>query len=336
VWFKPHIKSVLYCSTFVDDVQHCTNELAMYRAFRKHFEKKFDLKSDDHIEVYLGNHITQDRIKGTVTMSQEHYLMACLEKFGLAHCNGVDEPISARLTVQDQPEVPNSTAQELYRGMVGSLLYLASWTRPDFAFSVSELSCVVSNPGKSHLEEAKRVFRYLKKTMSLGLVYRSSPSTMPLNTLWGYVDSDWAGCPDSRQSTSGFVFMLNCAAISWRSKRQPTVALSSAEAEFISASAIIQELIYLCKFLANLGCPQTAPTPVFAENETCIAWSEGSVRVALRVLSTSTDVFTSFTRLAPLVISSFVSSKAKSTLPTSLQRRLHLSTSTRIFAMMGL
>ena len=71
--------------------------------------------------------------------------------------------------------------------------------------------------------------------------------------------------------------MLNGAAISWRSKRQPTVALSSAEAEFISASAMVQEVIFLRKFLHNLGFPQTAPTPVFADNETCIAWSEGSV-----------------------------------------------------------
>ena len=68
--------------------------------------------------------------------------------------------------------------------------------------------------------------------------------------------------------------MLNGNAISWRSKRQPTVALSSAEAEFISASAMVQEVIYIRKFLANLGYPQTASTPVFADNETCIAWSE--------------------------------------------------------------
>ena len=122
-----------------------------------------------------------------------------------------------------------------------------------------------------HLEAAKRVFRYLKKTISFGLAYRSSvsipgmPEILP-NTLWGYVDSDWAGCPDSRRSTSGFVFMLNGAAISWRSKRQPTIALSTAEAEFISASAMVQEVIYLRKFLGNLGFPQTAPTPVFADN----------------------------------------------------------------------
>jgi hypothetical protein len=282
VWIKCQGHSVLICAWFVDDVHHCTNDLSLYRSFRKRFEKRFDLKSDDHVEVYLGNRIQQDRAKGTVTVDQEHYILACLEKFGLTRCNGVDKPITSRLTVQDQPDTINHADQELFRGMVGSLLYLASWTRPDIAFAVSELSRFVSNPGKPHLEAAKRVFRYLRKTLNLGLIYRSStslpghPEIQP-NVLWGYVDSDWAGCPDSRRSTSGFVFMLNGAAISWRSKRQPTVALSSAEAEFISASAMVQEVIYLRKFLSNLGFPQTAPTPVFADNETCIAWSEGSV-----------------------------------------------------------
>ncbi len=81
---------------------------------------------------------------------------------------------------------------------------------------------------------------------------------IPANTLWGYVDSDWAGCPDSRRSTCGFVFLLNGAAIWWRSKRQATVALSSAETEFFSASALVQEVIYLRKFLSNLGFPNSS------------------------------------------------------------------------------
>jgi hypothetical protein len=133
--------------------------------------------------------------------------MACLEKFGLANCNGNDKPITSRLTFKDQPSEVNTADQELYRGMVGSLLYLASWTRPDSAFAVSELSLFVSNPGKSHLEAAKRVFRYIKKTITLGLTYRSQASlsdmpTIAPNVLCGYVDSDWAGCPDSRRYTS--------------------------------------------------------------------------------------------------------------------------------------
>ena len=150
-----------------------------------------------------------------------------------------------------------------------------SWTRPqaDISFAVSELSRFVFNRGKPHLEASKRVFRYLKKTLTLGLVHRSSSSKMPPNTLWSYVDSDWAVCPDSGRSTSGFVFMLNGAAISWQFKHQLTFAQPKRS---FSASAMVQEVIYLRKSLANLGYPQTEPTPVFADNETCIAWSEGS------------------------------------------------------------
>ena len=91
------------------------------------------------------------------------------------------------------------------------------------------------------------------------------------------MDSDWAGCPDSRKSTSGYVLMLNGAAVSWKSKRQSVVALSSAEAEFVAASSMVQEVIYVRKFLDNLGFPQEKPTPIFEDNRTCVAWSEGSV-----------------------------------------------------------
>ena len=266
IWIKIVGKSILIHAIFVDDVFHCTNDVGMYREFRKKFEKEFELKANDHVDVYLGNHIVQDREKGTITVSQEHYVKACLEKFGLAQCNGSDTPMTERLSAKDQPATVDPKNQERYRGMVGSLLYLASWTRIDIAMAVSELSRFVSNPGEVHLEAAKRVFRYLKKTIHLGLTYRSSTSIpgqpdIPPNTLWGYVDSDWAGCPDSRKSTSAYVFMLNGAAISWRSKRQTTVALSTAEAEFISASAMVQEVIYLRKLLENLGFPQKEPTP---------------------------------------------------------------------------
>ncbi len=217
---------------------------------------RFDLKSDDHVQVYVGNRIEHDRVKGTVTVTvQEHYVLACLGKICLNRCNGVDKPITSRLTVRDQPEAVNIPDQELFRGMACSLLYLESWPRQDIALSVSELSRFVSNPGKTHLEAAKRIFRYLKKALSLGLVSWSSaslpdhPEIQP-NVQWGFVDSDWAGCSDFRRSTSGFVFILNGAAMSWHLKRQPTVALSSPEAEFISVSSIVQEVIVLRKFLS--------------------------------------------------------------------------------------
>jgi hypothetical protein len=280
VWMLTQGSSVIITACYVDDVLHFTNDQKLYRIFRQSFEKQFDVKSSDTVDVYLGNEVIIDKSKRKVALSQSHYILSCLDRFGLSNCNGVDLPLRERLSSSSQPSTPVADDCTVYRAMVGSLLYVAQWTRPDISYSVSELSRFVSNPGQVHLEQAKRVFRYLSKTSALHLEY--SPSAVPGspvadNQLWGYVDSDWAGCPDTRRSTSGYVLMLNGAAVSWRCKRQSVFALSSAEAEFIAASSMVQEVIFLRKFLDNLGFKQNSPTPIFADNETCIHWSEGSV-----------------------------------------------------------
>jgi len=277
--FKKQIaKSFVIIAIYVDDSLNGNNDPAMFRDFRKKFEKKFKIKTNDQVRLFLNVCVFHDVVKKMLTIHQRHYIEDCLQKFGLADCKGAHTPMAdVRLSAKDQPDQIDSSMQSLYREMVGSLLYIASWTRPDIAYAVSELSRFLSNPGSVHLIAAKRVFRYLKQTISDGITYSLRMDEFPINTLWGFVDSDWAGCPDTRRSTSGFVFILNGAAISWKSKRQPIVALSTAEAEYISASSMVQEVIYLRKLLANLGFPQTGPTVIFADNETCIAWSEGSI-----------------------------------------------------------
>jgi hypothetical protein len=97
------------------------------------------------------------------------------------------------------------------------------------------------------------------------------------NILWGFVYSDWAGCPDSHRSTTGFMLMLNGAAVAWKSKQQLVVAQSSAEAEFMAASALVQKVIYARRLLENLGFPKPEPTCIYADNRTFTAWSERSV-----------------------------------------------------------
>jgi hypothetical protein len=110
---------------------------------------------------------------------------------------------------------------------------------------------------------AKHLLWYLKGTKEMGLKYSRPSNKGPMdrpNQLSGFVDSDWAGCQDTRRSTSGFVLVLNGSAISWKSKRQSVVALSSAEAEFMAASSLVQEVTYARRFLEKLGFPQTSPT----------------------------------------------------------------------------
>jgi hypothetical protein len=121
------------------------------------------------------------------------------------------------------------------------------------------------------MKAANRVLRYLKGTRDLGLRF-TRPERDKLNQLWGYVDSDRAGCPDSRKSTTGYVLLFDGAAISWKLKRQNVVALSLAEAEFMAASSLLQEVIYIRRLLDRLGFLQNDPTPNGEDNSTCIAW----------------------------------------------------------------
>jgi len=219
--------------------------------------------------------VTVDRARQNVLLDQEEFLDELLGKFGIKESTPVPTPMVARLSGLNAGDKLDSKAHELYRTIVGNSLYLGCWSRPDIAFAVSELSRFVSAPCQTHMVAAKHLLRYLNGTKDLGLVY-STPAERT-NLLWGYVDSDWAGCPDSRKSTSGYALMLNGAAVSWKSKRQSVIALSSAEAEFVAASSMVQEVIYTRRLLEKLGFPQSEPTPVYEDNRTCVAWSEGSV-----------------------------------------------------------
>ena len=115
------------------------------------------------------------------------------------------------------------------------------------------------------MQAAKRVLRYIKGTKESSLKY-SSPVDGCLNLLWAYIDSDWAGFVDTRKFTTRYVLMLNGAAIAWKSKRQNVVALSSAEADFMAASSLVQVVIYIQRLLTNLGFPQKFATEVGEDN----------------------------------------------------------------------
>jgi hypothetical protein len=279
IWIRREGTSVLTHGLYADDFLHHTNDAAMYKRFQQNFAKRFEVKSGN-VAVYLGNRITVDPNKLTVNIDQTQYIDELLARFEMSDCNPVSTPMIQRLSTIDGGEKLSVKDHEMYRNMVGSLLYLACWTRPDISFAVSELSRFVSSPGHFHMAAVKHLIRYLQGSRELGLTYSKPSNSGPMNQpniLWGFVDSDWAGCPDSRRSTTGFTLMLNGAAVAWKSKRQSVVALSSAEAEFMAASALVQEVIYARRLLENLGFPQPGPTLIYEDNRTCIAWSEGSV-----------------------------------------------------------
>jgi hypothetical protein len=149
-------------------------------------------------------------------------------------------------------------------------------TRPDLAFAYSELSKYVQSPGLPHMHAAEHALRYLRGTFDKSLKF--SRDTPLVDTVWGWVDSDWAGDTDTRRSHAAYILMLNGGPISWKSRRQDSVALSTSEAEYMAASEVGKEIQYLRALLHDVGFTQLAPTNVYEDNLACIAMSTNPVR----------------------------------------------------------
>ncbi|KAK4394734.1 Retrovirus-related Pol polyprotein from transposon RE1 [Sesamum angolense] len=142
----------------------------------------------------------------------------------------------------------------MYRSLIGSLLYLTA-TRPDIMFATSLLSRFMQSPSQVHYAAAKRILRYLRGTKDFGIWYKSTNDAK----LVGYTDSDWAGSVDDMKSTSGYTFSLGSGIFSWASKKQATVAQSSAEAEYIAAAATSNHAIWLRRILEDIERNKRSP-----------------------------------------------------------------------------
>lgn len=135
----------------------------------------------------------------------------------------------------------------MYRKLVGTLVYL-TLTRPDISYAIGVMSRFMQNPKKPHLEAVRRILRYIKGTLGYGVMYKKGDECK----LVGYCNADYAGDHDTRRSTTRYVFMLGSGAISWCSKRQPTVYLSTSEAEYRAAAMVAQESTWLTQLLKDL------------------------------------------------------------------------------------
>ena len=195
---------------------------------------------------------------------QCHYILNLLYKFEMFECKFVAIPLDRNLKLDADSSTTACEPAE-YRQLIGSLIYLTI-TRPDLSYPVGLLSQFMQTPHDIHLDCAKRVLRYMSDTMDCGILYKMA---MPIR-LEGYTDADWAGYKADRRSTFRFVFSFGGGAISWSSKKQPTVALSSTEAEYRGATVATCEVVWLKRILKDLGVPIKDPTPLYCDNMSSI------------------------------------------------------------------
>ena len=176
------------------------------------------------------------------------YTEKILHRFDIHNSKLIGSPIKpdVKLTAGKNPdEVCN---QEMYQAIVGSLLYISTKIRPDIAFSVNSIANFCASPTKEHWIVVKRILHYLNGSRQLGLLYTTSTLSEEIT---GYSDADWAGDVGDRKSTSGYVFLLGGAAVSWKFAKQTTVALSTAEAEYIALSTASQGAIWLQRLMSD-------------------------------------------------------------------------------------
>lgn len=223
---------------YVDDFFVFSNNEQETKRLKQVLSSHFKLKDLGQVKQCLGMNVCVDKENNVITLDQEDYVDKLLHKFNMTDCNTAHTPMEERLNL-DKGEICDTELP--YQQLIGSLMYLAVLTRPDIAFSVGYLSQFNNCHGREHWAHAKRVLRYLKKTKHYCLRYSSESDSK----LTGFVDADWGSNVLDRRSYSGFCFTLSGSVVSWCSKKQNSVSLSSCESEYISISECIKEAMYL-------------------------------------------------------------------------------------------
>ncbi|KAL3534236.1 hypothetical protein ACH5RR_002697 [Cinchona calisaya] len=266
---KQGTSNILIVALYVDDLLYTGNNENMITKFKKDMMKKYEMNDMRLLHHFLGIEIDQN--DDGVFICQKKYAENILVKFGMHGCKPMTTPlvVNEKLVKDDGDKRANPT---LYRSLVGNLLYLTA-TRPDIMFATSLLSRFMNNPSQLHLGAVKRLLRYIKGTTNFGLKFSKGAST----TLYGFCDSDWAGCHDDMKSTSGYCFTLGSAMFSWVSKKQQSVAQSSAEAEYVSASLATSHVIWLRRILEDIDEKQKEATVMFCDNKSAIDIAKNQV-----------------------------------------------------------
>jgi hypothetical protein len=174
----------------------------------------------------------------------------------------------------------DSDTTHLYRQMVGSLMYASCSTRPDITYATNTAARHMQEPTQQDLQGAQRIFRYLVQAPRHGLTYTVPPHMHQGGenyTITAYSDADWAGDKIDRKSTTGYCTFINNNLMSWQSKKQPTVALSTTEAEYMALVEVTKEVLWIKMMLEELGKQVTTPITIYVDNQSTIKFSENDV-----------------------------------------------------------
>ncbi|GKD30616.1 ribonuclease H-like domain-containing protein [Tanacetum coccineum] len=248
---------VAYLLLYVDDIILMASSTALLQQLIDSLHREFDMTDLEALNYFLG--IFDVRYSTCLFLSQRKYALQLLERVHTVNCNPSRTPVDTESKLgPDGVSVQDPT---MYRSLAGGLQYL-TFTRPDLSYVVQQICLYMHDPREPHLAALKRILRYVQGTLDLGLNLYASSTT----SLVGYIDADWAGCPSTRRSTSGYCVFLGDNLLSWSGKRQHTLSRSSAEAEYRGVANVVAETAWLRNLLCELHSPLSTTTLVYCDN----------------------------------------------------------------------
>lgn len=276
-------KQLIIIGVFVDDmvIAYGNEDEQEWLTVKALFMKQFRMKDMGECKLILGMRITRNRNHRTLIIDNEVYIKKLLKTFRMQQCKHASTPSAlAKLIPTTETEI-GTVDVKLYQSMVGALNYLVQTCRPDIAHAVNVVCRYASNPSPCHFTAVKRILRYLASTAHTGLQYKGTSQDQTSIMMEGYTDADWGGDTVDRKSTTGYVMKINGCTVSWAVKKQQTVAISTAEAEYMGISAGAQELLWVYQFIGELLNKQVinlihTPT-LYCDNQAAIIISKNDV-----------------------------------------------------------
>jgi hypothetical protein len=227
------------------------------------------------VGYFLGYNVYRNRAERKLYISREHYLESLLDRFDLSTCNPSKIPLPSGFCPIPATDSEFANAKHRpYPQIVGSILYASTISRPDLSQPASVLFRFICKWNESHYQAAKHLLRYIWGTTDICLVFNGDCGK---RIIQGFADADWGGDLDTRQSTTGYIYRVYGGTIAWKSRRQPTVALSTTEAEYMALADATRQTTWLQLLLGNLQIAFNVPVSILNDNNGCIALSKNPV-----------------------------------------------------------
>lgn len=263
IYYRRTKDDIILVGIYVDDLIIATKRRKTMIELKKCLSEKFEMKDLGPINYCLGVEFKQDIVSKEITMCQRRYAEEVLERFNMKDCKSISTPLDANSKLEARKETSDEDMNFPYQSLIGSLMYLAIFTRPDIAYPVNALSQFNSNFSTQHVTAGKRILRYLKGTLDLGLKFVKTNERLE-----GFADADWASDVNDRRSYTGYLFKMSGTAVCWEAKKQRTVALSSTEAEYVAISKCSREAVYLRALLIELSFMKAdSPIVIYNDNQ---------------------------------------------------------------------